>query len=278
MAQRGKGHERSLARARAKREEERREASRRRRLIGLAVLLVGVFVVAGVVLAMTRGGDDTGDQFAADGDTSAEVTDPPVAEEQPAAESTELPEGCEAATPAGDDAPEYDAAPPMVIDETNDYRATVTTSCGEFTIDLYPDRAPTTVNNFVFLANEDFYDGVVFHRIVPGFVIQGGDPSGTGAGGPGYEFEDELAIPEAEGYDTGTVAMANSGPNTNGSQFFVVLPGGGPSLQPLYSIFGEVADGMDVVERIASVPLNGQSPTQPVVIVDVTIEEIAPSS
>jgi cyclophilin family peptidyl-prolyl cis-trans isomerase len=159
----------------------------------------------------------------------------------------------------------------MVIDPNTQYTATIRTNMGTFTAELYAKDAPKTVNNFVFLANQDYYDGVIFHRIIPGFVIQGGDPTGTGAGGPGYQFEDE---PVTTPYQTGSLAMANAGPNTNGSQFFVVLEGGGGALQPLYNHFGRVTDGMDVVNRIAATPTGpGDRPLEPVVIEDVTIQE-----
>jgi len=128
---------------------------------------------------------------------------------------------------------------------------------------------PQAVNNFVFLANEGFYDGVIFHRVVPGFVIQGGDPTGTGRGGPGYKFRDELE--KAKPYSRGTVAMANAGPNTNGSQFFICLDDVG--LPHAYTIFGKVTTGMDAVDAIASLPRAGEKPTTDAVIESVTIAE-----
>jgi len=109
--------------------------------------------------------------------------------------------------------------PAMVIDPAKTYRATIETTAGTMTAEFFPAEAPKTVNNFVFLAREGFYDGVIFHRVIPGFVIQGGDPTGTGRGGPGYRFEDE---PVTRPYLRGTIAMANAGPNTNGSQFFIM--------------------------------------------------------
>ena len=109
--------------------------------------------------------------------------------------------------------------PTMVIDPAKTYRATIETTAGTMTAEFFPAEAPKTVNNFVFLAREGFYDGVIFHRVIPGFVIQGGDPTGTGRGGPGYRFEDE---PVTRPYLRGTIAMANAGPNTNGSQFFIM--------------------------------------------------------
>ena len=128
----------------------------------------------------------------------------------------------------------YPAPPPQTIDTSRSYTATLTTSCGDIVIALDAAAAPVTVNNFVFLARQGFYDGLTFHRVVAGFVIQGGDPTGTGSGDAGYAFDDEL--PD-DGYPTGSVAMANSGPNTNGSQFFIVT-GDGSQLPNDYSRFG----------------------------------------
>jgi cyclophilin family peptidyl-prolyl cis-trans isomerase len=159
----------------------------------------------------------------------------------------------------------------MCVNPAKTYTAVVQTDVGTFDVALNPKEAPKTVNNFVFLSLYHFYDGIVFHRVIPGFVVQGGDPTGTGSGGPGYKFADEL--PKAGAYQTGSVAMANSGPNTNGSQFYIVLPGGGSQLQPLYSLFGQVTTGMDVVSAIAK---DGSAQGTPKVVhhmVHVTIQE-----
>ena len=142
---------------------------------------------------------------------------------------------------------QYDSAPDLTVDLSTTYTAKVQTNHGDITLELLPERSPQTVNNFVFLAREGFYDGVIFHRVIKGFMIQGGDPTGTGTGGPGYKFRDEL---EGDGtYSRGTVAMANSGPNTNGSQFFIMHKDTG--LPHSYTIFGKVTDGLDVVDSIA---------------------------
>jgi peptidyl-prolyl cis-trans isomerase B (cyclophilin B) len=137
--------------------------------------------------------------------------------------------------------------PPMQIDTSTRYRATITTDRGDIVMELDPVLAPQTVNNFVSLARSGFYDGVTFHRVVPRFVIQGGDPEGSGRGGPGYKFPDEPVRGE---YTLGAVAMANSGPNTNGSQFFICIDDCRQKLQPLYNLFGYVVDGMDVAQSI----------------------------
>ncbi|HET6917006.1 MAG TPA: peptidylprolyl isomerase, partial [Acidimicrobiales bacterium] len=145
----------------------------------------------------------------------------------------------------------FSAAPPFCLDVSKTYNATVKTDAGSFVVQLLPKYAPLTVNNFVFLAGYHFYDGIVFHRVIPGFMDQVGDPTATGSSGPGYSFADELPSSNTA-YDPGAMAMANSGPNTNGSQFFIVVPGGGSGLSPSYSVFGQVMSGMDVVEKINS--------------------------
>ncbi len=165
----------------------------------------------------------------------------------------------------------FDEEPPMLIDTNKRYVATMTTSHGTMVIALDSLAAPKAVNSFVFLARYHYYDGVVFHRIIPGFVLQGGDPTGTGSGGPGYRFADEL--PEPGRYKLGSLAMANSGPNTNGSQFFVISGPDGVRLPPLYSHFGEVVSGLEVIETIDAIGTRSGTPTEQVVIQSVTIEE-----
>jgi cyclophilin family peptidyl-prolyl cis-trans isomerase len=129
--------------------------------------------------------------------------------------------------------------------------ATLHTNQGAISIELYPDDAPKTVENFVKLAGDGFYDGVIFHRVIPDFMIQGGDPTGTGSGGPGYQFEDE---PNDYRVERGALAMANSGPNTNGSQFFIVTAEACPWLDGKHTVFGRVTEGMDVVNGISELP------------------------
>ena len=165
----------------------------------------------------------------------------------------------------------FDQEPPMVIDAGKRYVATMDTSHGTMVFALNPLAAPKTVNSFVFLARYHYFDGIVFHRISPGFVLQGGDPTGTGTGGPGYKFADEL--PEAGKYQVGSLAMANAGPDTNGSQFFVISGPDGVRLPPLYSLFGEAVSGLDVVEKINGVGTRSGAPKERVVIERVTIEE-----
>jgi peptidylprolyl isomerase len=165
----------------------------------------------------------------------------------------------------------FDEEPPMIIDTDKRYVATMVTSHGTMVINLDPLAAPRTVNSFVFLARYHYYDGIVFHRIIPGFVLQGGDPTGKGTGGPGYRFDDEL--PSAGRYKVGSLAMANAGPNTNGSQFFVISGPDGAGLPPLYSLFGEVVSGHDVITTIDAVGTRAGTPTEQVVIQSVTVEE-----
>lgn len=168
----------------------------------------------------------------------------------------------------------------MTLDASRRYGAVLETNKGTVRVELYSEDAPLAVNNFVNLAKSGYYNETPFHRVLPGFVIQGGDPTGTGRGGPGYQFADE---PISRDYERGTLAMANAGPNTNGSQFFVVLADLGGQLPKNYTIFGRVTEGMDVVDRIAAVPTKRgaggevSSPTEPVTLERVTIEEEARS-
>jgi cyclophilin family peptidyl-prolyl cis-trans isomerase len=142
--------------------------------------------------------------------------------------------------------------------------ATLHTNHGAIAIELFDEDAPKTVENFLKLAGDGFYDGVVFHRIIPDFMIQGGDPTGTGTGGPGYTFEDEFNDRKVE---RGALAMANAGPNTNGSQFFIVTTGAAPWLDGKHTVFGRVTDGMDAVDTIEQVDTDAQDkPREPVVI------------
>ena len=165
----------------------------------------------------------------------------------------------------------FDAAPPMIIDPAKTYSATMVTSKGTMEMVLDAAGAPVTVNSFVFLARWHYYDGIVFHRVIPGFVLQGGDPTGTGAGGPGYRFDDEL--PKPGRYELGSLAMANAGPNTNGSQFFVISGPDGMRLPPLYALFGKVVKGLDVVQAINDIGTASGRPNEQVVIESVTIHE-----
>jgi len=168
---------------------------------------------------------------------------------------------------------QFSAPPPMEIDGSKKYSATIDTSLGTMKAELYVADAPMTVNNFVFLARQGFYDGVGFHRVINNFMAQTGDPTGTGTGGPGYRFADE---PVTRKYERGTLAMANAGPNTNGSQFFIVHKD--YALPPNYTIFGKVTDGLDTLDKIATAP-NGKgkggvnTPLTPITINSIKIDE-----
>ena len=166
----------------------------------------------------------------------------------------------------------YSSMPEMSIDQSKSYTAVIQTSMGDLTVEFFSDTAPVTVNNFISLSNDGYYDNIIFHRVISGFMIQGGDPSGTGHGEygkfPGYTFEDELN--NQQPYEKGILAMANAGPNTNGSQFFIMhvdYP-----LPYQYTIFGKVTDGFDVIDTIASVQTaEGDKPVEDVVILGVTV-------
>jgi len=143
---------------------------------------------------------------------------------------------------------QWDTPPQMQIDPSRRFAATIETSRGTIELELYPQHAPQTVNNFVFLTREGFYDGLVFHRVISNFMIQGGDPTGTGRGGPGYRFKDEL-LGNPLTHETGVISMANAGPNTNGSQFFITHAPQ-PHLNGKHTVFGKVTSGQDVVNAI----------------------------
>ena len=170
---------------------------------------------------------------------------------------------------------QYSSPFPTNIDPSKAYSATIDTPAGSMTLELFASEAPLTVNNFVNLARDGFYEDCQFHRIISGFMIQGGCPLGTGTGGPGYRFQDE---PVNRPYVRGTLAMANAGPNTNGSQFFIVH-GADVGLPPNYTIFGMLTDGGDVLDTLANSPVTrsrggeASQPTERLVINNITIEE-----
>lgn len=143
---------------------------------------------------------------------------------------------------------QWNSPPAMQIDQNKSYHATMETNRGTIEIEFFPKNAPKTVNNFVFLTNEGFYDGISFHRVISNFMIQGGDPTGTGRGGPGYQFEDETKGNPLT-HDTGVISMANAGPNTNGSQFFITHSPQ-PHLNGKHTVFGKVVNGQDIVHAI----------------------------
>ncbi|MGI9033396.1 MAG: peptidylprolyl isomerase [Acidimicrobiales bacterium] len=182
-----------------------------------------------------------------------------------------MPTECPAADGSSPKRQRFDSPPPMCIDPARTYGGTMVTSKGTMTLSFDPVGAPNTVNNFVVLARYHYFDGVTFHRVIPGFVLQGGDPEGTGRGGPGYRFADEL--PKAGRYELGSLAMANAGPNTNGSQFFVISGPEGMRLPPQYALFGKVVAGLDVIAAIDALGTRSGTPKEKVVIESVTITE-----
>ena len=210
--------------------------------LGAGALLVGALVA--VIVFVNRADQPNAPAATSSPSTSASAGATPSASPIPFADCSAAIFG-PALPPQGEPADPhvYSAAPAMQIDTTKLYEATITTPRGKIVMCLQPDLAPNTVNNFVVLARNHFYDGLTFHRVVASFVIQGGDPKGDGSGGPGYQFKDE---PVRAQYTQGAVAMANSGPNTNGSQFFICIADDTTKLQPLYNLFGNVVSGMDV--------------------------------
>ncbi len=183
--------------------------------------------------------------------------------------------GCSSAGPAAAPSPQPSpAAPVLEVDSQKEYSAVLKTSAGEITLRLYADKTPITVNNFISLARKGFYDNTIFHRVIKGFMIQGGDPNGDGTGGPGYKFADEKFEGE---YTRGVVAMANAGPNTNGSQFFIMHQD--YPLPKNYVIFGQVIKGMEVVDQIAGEPVEANQfgeqskPIDPVKVLSTEIIE-----
>jgi cyclophilin family peptidyl-prolyl cis-trans isomerase len=175
----------------------------------------------------------------------------------------------------------FTKAPPTCVAPTGVYDATVKTDVGTFVIQMKAATALAATNNFVFLARYHFYDGVIFHRVIPGFVVQGGDPTGTGSGGPGYSWTGNTppksCQTNASCYPTWSVAMANSGaPTSNGSQFFIVLPGGGAGLSALYTVVGTVVSGTNVVAKIAADGTASGTPKKVHEMIKVTISEVSP--
>ncbi|CAA9245726.1 MAG: Peptidyl-prolyl cis-trans isomerase [uncultured Acidimicrobiales bacterium] len=255
----------------------KRQQSRTRAIAGgfLAVVLI-----AGVAVLVSPGDDDqevasTAPTTTVEGATTTAVAKKPV--ELPPVPAGASIKGDTPCPPADGSAPRttsFEKPPPMCVVVAKTYTAEIQTTKGLMVASLDVKNATKTVNNFVVLARYKYFDGIAFHRIIPGFVLQGGDPQQTGTGGPGYKFEDEL--PKTGSYKVGSLAMANSGPNTNGSQFFVIAGDTGTSLQPQYSLFGQVTQGLEVVKAIEDVGIPGNAdgkPSEVVKITSVTIKE-----
>jgi cyclophilin family peptidyl-prolyl cis-trans isomerase len=252
---------------------ELQRAQQRRRRLRVAAVGAAIVVVFAVLAVLTGTGAFSGSSHKKNGAAPASTTPASVPLLNAPAGV-----GCPNLNGSSPHYTHFTAAPPTCIDPTKTYTASVETDVGTYVITLNAKAAPKTVNNFVFLSGYHFYDGTIFHRVIPGFMNQGGDPKGTGTGGPGYQFPDELPSSVSQ-YVNGSVAMANSGPNTNGSQFFVIVGNGGSQLgQPSYSLFGQVTSGMDVVDKInqdgnSNPSANGTPPKVTHHIVKVTVSE-----
>lgn len=263
-----KTRDRQLAKLAARRAADRRRRRRQRLIaLGLGILLLAGIGGGATALVLSRGGKKP---------VATPTSPKPGASASPGSNC-----GYKATDTSG--TAETPVPPPTFsIDVNKYYSANVATSMGTFTIQLFAKEAPCTVNSFVYLAQRGFYNGLTFHRIVRDFVIQGGDPLGTGAGGPGYQFNDELNNDLK--YEIGSVAMANSGANTNGSQWFVVTGQNGVGLPKSYSIFGKVTDGLPVPLQISQVETKGgtgpdkEQPVHEVTINKITISESATPS
>jgi cyclophilin family peptidyl-prolyl cis-trans isomerase len=255
---------------------QKRRQARSRAIAGGFLALV---LIAGVAVLVSPGGDDQ--DVASEGPTTTAVLPSTTVARKPVT----LPSVAPGASIKGDTpcpptdgtaqrTTSFEKPPPLCVAVSKTYTAEMQTSKGTMTIDLDVKNATKTVNNFVVLARYKYFDGIAFHRIIPGFVIQGGDPLQNGGGGPGYSFPDEL--PKPGSYKVGSLAMANSGANTNGSQFFIITGDAGVSLQPQYSLFGQVTQGLDVVKAIEEVGIPGVEagkPSEVVKILTVTIKE-----
>jgi cyclophilin family peptidyl-prolyl cis-trans isomerase len=252
--------------------EAARQAKKKQSAIRLAVIAGLAVVLAVLAAALFGGGDDK--KTTAAGDTTTTSSGPATTTTTVDPAMLAKVQCNDTKPPDNPNRPTFQEPPPMTIDAAKKYTATMDTSCGKITIDLDPKGAPKTVNSFVFLANKKYFDGLTFHRVVKDFVIQGGDPQGTGQGGPGYEFEDELP---QDGYKIGSLAMANSGPNTNGSQFFIVTGNEGAQLPSKYNRFGLVTSGIEVAQKLETFaqdpPDPNGKPSRPLYIFSVTIKE-----
>jgi cyclophilin family peptidyl-prolyl cis-trans isomerase len=247
----------------------KRQQNRTRAIAGGFLALV---LIAGVAVLITPGDDKETVESTGPTTTAVKrpVTLPPLAPGASITGETPCPpaDGSVARTTT------FEKAPKMCLVADKAYTAEMVTTKGTMVIALDSKNAPKTVNNFVVLARFKYFDGIAFHRIIPGFVIQGGDPMQTGTGGPGYKFEDEL--PKAGSYKLGSLAMANSGANTNGSQFFIITGDTGTSLPPQYSLFGQVTQGLEVVKAIEDTGITGTQdgkPSEVVKILSVNIKE-----
>ena len=259
----------------------RRRQKTRNRTRAVAGAFLALVLIAGVAVIVNPGGGDDED-VASTGPTTTVPGRPNTTLVKKPVDLPPVPPGASVkgdtpCPPTDGSAPRttsFEKPPPLCVEVAKTYTAEILTSKGSMTVALDAKNATKTVNNFVVLARYKYFDGIAFHRIIPGFVLQVGDPQQTGLGGPGYKFEDEL--PKAGSYRIGSLAMANSGPNTNGSQFFIISGDAGVSLQPQYSLFGQVTQGLEVVKAIEEVGIpgaEGGKPSEVVKILSVNIKE-----
>lgn len=260
-------------------QEQRRRTTRRGLIGGLAVLAGLAIVIALAAIGGAFSGDDDGADVASTSIASGDSTATPPAPSTVPPQT--LPPGetpCPEVDGSSPRVISFAQAPPMCIDPERTYSATIVTNHGELTVELDPEAAPQTVNNFVVLARYRYFDGTECHRAITGFMVQCGDPTASGNGGPGYEFPNENPASNAD-YGRGALAMANSGPDTNGSQFFITTSDSAPSLETNYSLFGQVMEGLDTtlpaLDALGSNPeaQDGVPPSEQIVIETVTITE-----
>jgi cyclophilin family peptidyl-prolyl cis-trans isomerase len=285
--------ERQKANRQQRLEELARQArTQKRKRSGMYVLLIPLAALAlyGIVKLVTRSDNSTAAVTSDSVDPFASTTIPSttIDPNAPTTTLTPLPSTIAGATVTGDTTcPAADGssprtisfakAPPSCIDATKTYTAVVTTNKGAYTIALDASAAPLTVNNFVVLARYHYFDNTICHRAIPAFAVQCGDPTGTGGGGPGYSFADEL--PAAGSYKVGSIAMANSGPDTDGSQFFIITGASGVALPANYTLFGQVTDGLDTTVKALDAlgnpdqAANGVPPLEQIIVQSVTITE-----
>lgn len=260
------------------------QAERRRKTLKTTFRVTGAIVVlvAAFVLIAVLTNDGSNDASPTDSIPTDSIATDSLAPSETTAPASTVPAEFEYGTGecaptdgSADQTQTFDDSFQLCIDPTKTYTAVVTTNFGEYTIELDAAKAPGTVNNFVNLARFKYFDGTVCHRAIPGFMVQCGDPTATGSGGPGYSFLDEL--PEAGEYEIGSIAMANAGPNTNGSQFFVITGDQGVSLPPSYTLFGKVIDGLDTtvaaLDEVGNPADNGVPPLEEIQIISIVITE-----
>ncbi len=268
--------ERQKAARRQKIEAQQRAAKRRRTIqrTSIVAVVAVVIVVSAAFLFSSSSPSKSAATTTTTSATGTTTTTTAVSPAQATANALAVKAGCPASTSTRVNTLTWSSAPPLTINTAKTYYAHFVTTAGDFVVKLDAATAPITVNNFVFLAEHKFYNCVIFHRVIPGFVVQGGDPTGTGAGGPGYTIPDELPKVGKPTYPLYSVAMANTGkPHTGGSQFFIVTGPSGESLPNSYSLFGQVVSGQSVVQAINKAGTSSGTPSVVHRMLSVTISE-----